>query len=113
MTRDPPLLMEVLVVKKPQECAVLELWGNHAAEDLFICASHDRPTLSWCHYNPEGELLTKLIPGAREVKGSLPDEEKEEILLGFAAGDFDALVAKESYGFGLNLQRCSATIPPS
>ncbi len=72
-----------------------------------ICAAHDRPTISWCHYNPEGDLLTRLIPDARQVHGSLPDEEKEEVLLGFARGDFDHLVAKESYGFGLNLQRCA------
>ncbi len=67
--------------------------------------THDKPCVAWAHLNDESDLLEKLIPGARQVKGSQSEEEKEEILRGFADGDFRALVTKPKItGFGLNWQ---------
>lgn len=64
--------------------------------------------LVWCHLNPEGDLLTKLIPGAVQVAGADPDDVKEERLTAFAKGEIRVLVCKPSIaGFGLNLQHCS------
>ena len=69
---------------------------------------HDQPALVWCHLNPEGDLLEKLIPGAVQVKGSQSDEEKESRLLAFANGEARVLVTKPRIGgFGLNLQHCA------
>ncbi len=73
-----------------------------------LVTAHDRPTVSWCHLNPEGDLLEKIIPGARQVKGAMRDEEKEEIFLAFAAGQLRHLVTKPQMGaFGLNWQHCA------
>jgi hypothetical protein len=68
---------------------------------------HKEPALVWCQYNQEGELLTKLIPGAVEVAGRHSDEEKAERLNGFAKGEFRVLVTKPKIAcFGLNYQHC-------
>ncbi len=62
----------------------------------------------WCHLNPEGDLLEKIIPGAVQVSGSDSDEEKEERFLAFANGQIKTLVTKPVCGaFGLNWQHCA------
>lgn len=72
----------------------------------LIC-SHDRPAISWCHFNEESELLAKLIPGAVEVAGKHSDEYKEESLNGFATGKFRVLVSKPKIAcWGMNYQHC-------
>ena len=71
-------------------------------------ATHDKPVVCWCHLNPEGDLLTKLIPGAVQVSGADADEHKEEVFAAFAAGQIRALVTKPTIaGFGLNWQHCA------
>jgi hypothetical protein len=66
------------------------------------------PAVVWCHLNPEGDLLEKLIPGSVQVAGSDSDEKKEEALLGFSKGDFRVLVTKQKIaGWGLNWQHCA------
>jgi len=63
------------------------------------------PAVAWAHLNDEGDLIEKLIPDARQVKGSQSDEEKEDILRAFADGEFRVLVTKPKItGFGLNWQ---------
>src|SRR5690606_26480753 len=52
-------------------------------EKVAELVSHDRPALVWCHLNPEGDLLERLIPDAVQVSGSDPDEVKEERFLAF------------------------------
>jgi hypothetical protein len=77
-----------------------ETAARHAIE-------HDGATVLWCHLNPEGDLLTKMIPGALQVSGSMPDEMKVERLLAFQRGDLRVLVTKPKIGcFGLNWQHC-------
>jgi hypothetical protein len=71
-------------------------------------ATHDRPVVCWCHLNPEGDLLTKLVPGAVQVSGADADERKEEVFAAFSAGQIRALVTKPTIaGFGLNWQHCA------
>jgi hypothetical protein len=68
---------------------------------------HDQPAVAWCHLNPEGDLIEKLVPGARQVSGSQSDEEKEELLTAFAAGELNKLVTKPTIaGWGHNWQHC-------
>lgn len=70
--------------------------------------SDDQPALSWCHLNSEGDLLTKLIPGAVQVSGKDSDEAKEEKFLSFINGESRVLVTKPSIGaLGLNFQHCA------
>ena len=68
------------------------------SEDKWIC---------WCDLNDESSALTKSIPDAVEVTGSMSNQAKEEKLKGFTNGDYRVLVSKPSLaGFGLNWQHC-------
>jgi hypothetical protein len=61
----------------------------------------------WCHLNPEGDKLERLISDAKQVSGSMPDEQKEERLLAFQRGELRILITKPKIGcFGLNWQHC-------
>lgn len=67
------------------------------------------PIVWWCNLNAESEAVTRDL-GAVEVRGSEPDEAKEEKLLDFSEGRFDRLVTKPSIcGFGMNWQHCAET----
>ena len=77
--------------------AVLEKVGNTG-----------KPAVVWCDWNPEGDLLEKIIPGAKQVSGSMKDEEKEETFNAFSNGELRVLVTKPKIGaFGLNWQHCA------
>jgi len=61
--------------------------------------------VAWCHLNAEGDLLTKLIPGAVQVSGADDPDAKEEALIAFGRGDIRVLVTKPKIGaWGLNWQ---------
>lgn len=69
--------------------------------------NHDQPAIVWCQYNPEGDLLESIIPGAVQVAGCNSDEEKAERLNGFAQGEFRVLITKPKIGaYGMNYQHC-------
>jgi hypothetical protein len=78
-------------------------------EKAAECAtSHASPVLSWCYLNKEGDLLTRMIPGAVQVSGKDSDERKEECFKAFESGEIRALVTKPTIaGFGLNWQHCA------
>lgn len=61
----------------------------------------------WCDLNSESELLTELIGGAVQVRGSDTPDEKAGALRAFAEGKVRYLVTKPSIaGFGMNWQNC-------
>lgn len=63
--------------------------------------------LVWCDLNIESETLCKLIPGAKEIRGSDSAEDKVRRLEEFTNGGLRCLVTKPSIaGFGLNWQNC-------
>jgi len=67
-----------------------------------------QPAVTWCHLNPEGDLLEKLIPDAVQVSGSDSTDRKEEILTAFTRGEIRVLVTKPKIGaWGLNWQHCN------
>lgn len=73
-----------------------------------LVGTNGTPTVSWCHLNAEGDLLERIIPGAKQIKGSMDDDQKEEYLIGFQSGEIKHLVTKPKIGcFGLNWQHCS------
>jgi hypothetical protein len=73
--------------------------------------AHKNPAVIWCHMNDEGKLLAKSIPGAREICGATPDDEKEEIYNDFATGKQRVLVIKPKIGaWGLNWQHCAHVV---
>ena len=66
------------------------------------------PIVLWCHLNPEGDLLEKLIPDSVQLSGKDSDDKKEGILSQFARGEIRALVTKPILaGWGLNWQHCA------
>lgn len=72
---------------------------------------HDRPAVVWCHLNDEGNLLAKMIPGAKQVKGGDSDDEKESAYASFADGSTRVLVIKPKIGaWGLNWQHCAHVV---
>jgi hypothetical protein len=74
-----------------------------------LCEGHER-SVSWCQLNDEGDLLERLIPGCRQIKGAQSDEEREEIYEAFASGQLKKLSIKDSIGaFGLDWPHCNHT----
>ena len=83
-------------------------------EAIQIANSTDKPVIVWAKQNIESTHLTKHINGAVEVTGSMKDEQKKKLLLGFAHGDFRVLVTKPKIAqYGLNYQHCSIQVFPS
>lgn len=84
---------------------------RHRVEMAAELATHDKPVTVWCETNEESAALAKLIPGAIEVHGSLDPDEKERRLLGFADGQYRAIVTKPKLaGFGVNWQHCAHAV---
>ena len=74
-------------------------------------ANHDKPVTVWCETNEESAMLSKMIDGAIEVRGDLDADEKERRLLGFADGQYRAIVTKPRLaGFGVNWQHCAHAV---
>lgn len=74
-------------------------------------ANHDKPVTVWCETNEESAYLAKAVHGAVEVHGSLDPDEKERRLLGFADGQYRAIVCKPKLaGFGVNWQHCAHAV---
>lgn len=72
-----------------------------------LVAAHDRSVV-WCHLNPEGDLLEKLIKGGKQISGATPDEAKEEIYEAFSSGELKRIITKPVIGaWGLNWQHCA------
>ena len=84
---------------------------QHRCEKTAALANHDKPVTVWCETNEESTLLAKLVNGAVEVRGDLDPDEKERRLLGFASGDYRAIVTKPKLaGFGVNWQHCAHAV---
>ena len=84
------------------------------AKSIEIANSTNKPVIVWAKQNVESEYLSKNIKGAKEVTGSMKDEEKKKLLLGFANGDFRVLVTKPKIAqYGLNYQHCNIQVFPS
>lgn len=74
-------------------------------------ANHDKPVTVWCETNEESAMLAKMVQGAVEVHGALDPDEKERRLLGFADGQYRAIVTKPKLaGFGVNWQHCAHAV---
>lgn len=62
----------------------------------------------WCDTDYEADAVMARIPDAVEVRGSMPDQVKEDRLVAFSDGHIRVLVTKSSIaGFGLNWQHCA------
>ena len=73
----------------------------------IVNSQPDENFIIWIRHNEEGEMLRKLIPEAKEVKGSDTNEYKEKTLLGFGNNEFRILITKTKIAsFGMNYQNC-------
>jgi superfamily II DNA or RNA helicase len=73
--------------------------------------NHNQSAVVWCHMNQEGDLLEKIIPGARQIAGRTPDDEKVELYEAFASGQLAKLIIKPKIGaWGLNWQHCAHVV---
>lgn len=73
-----------------------------------LTAYTGEPFVMWCHLNPEGDLLEKLMPDAVQVAGCDPDEKKEEAYEAFQSGQSRGIITKQKIGgWGLNWQNCA------
>jgi len=81
---------------------------NERCEAVAEKVNHGSPALVWCQYNAEADLLEKIIPDAKQIKGADSDDQKEKSFLNFVNGDLRVLITKPKIGaFGLNFQHCS------
>lgn len=73
-----------------------------------LTANTGKPFVVWCHLNPEGDLLEKLMPDAIQVSGADRDEAKEEAYEAFVTGQSRGIITKQKIGgWGLNWQHCA------
>lgn len=80
---------------------------NERCEKVCELLDHDRPSIAWCHYNEEGDLLEKMIPDCVQIAGRHSLDEKEEKLIAFSNGQIKRMVTKPKIGcWGLNWQHC-------
>lgn len=74
----------------------------------IVKAEPDEPWLLWAGLNAESEALTRSIPGAVNVSGTMTPEEKADKLMAFADGGIRYLITKPSIAsMGLNYQHCA------
>ncbi len=72
---------------------------------------HGSPAVVWCHRNNEGDLLEEIIPGAKQVAGKTPDDEKEARYQAFSDGELRVIIIKPKIGaWGLNWQHCAHVV---
>lgn len=84
------------------------------SKTIELANSTTEPVIIWVKHNQESTHLSRMVAGAKEVTGSMKDDKKKELLLGFANGDFRVLVTKPKIAqYGLNYQHCNNQIFPS
>ncbi|MDX2265415.1 MAG: DEAD/DEAH box helicase [Hyphomicrobiales bacterium] len=74
----------------------------------LVAAEPGEAWIVWCDTDYEADALAARIPGAFEVRGSMPADAKEERLVAFSEGQARVLITKPSIaGYGLNWQHCA------
>lgn len=105
--RDEDALFDVPAVGLHEERAELRHTIRERCEQAAELLDGAKSAIAWCHLNPEGDLLARLIPGAVQVAGSDSTDSKEEKLGAFTRGEIRVLVTKPKIGaWGLNWQHC-------
>lgn len=84
---------------------------DERCEFVADLVNHDRPAIVWCHLNAEGDRLEEVIPDAKQICGSMSDDQKCERFEAFIDGQLRVLVLKPKIGaWGLNLQHCNHVV---
>jgi len=83
---------------------------NRCEKAVELSSGHET-SVYWCNFNDEGDLLERLDKNAYQIKGSMPLEKKEDMLLAFSKGEIKKLITKPKMtSFGLNWQHCNHTV---
>lgn len=106
-TLPPGQLFEVEAIGLHEERSETRRTIAERCEKAAELLSDAECAVAWCQLNDEGDLLTRLLPGAVQVSGADSIDQKEEALIAFARGEIRFLVTKPVIGaWGLNLQHC-------
>ena len=85
--------------------------AERVIQSAEIANGHNGAVIVWCERDDESEALTKAIPDAIEVKGSMDMDAKEAALEAFTLGQRRVIVTKAKIaGFGLNWQHADCQI---
>ena len=107
-TLAPGMLFPLAATNRSEELEELRRTIQERCETAAELVDHDRPAMLWCHLNPEGDLLAKLIHDAEQISGKTSDDQKEELFTAFRTQQLKKLVIKDKIGaWGLNCQHCS------
>lgn len=88
---------ELRLTKKERLDEVVKIIKSKPNENFII----------WIKQNEEGDILKKLLPDAKEVKGNDSNEYKEKTLIAFGNNEFKILITKTKIAsFGMNYQNC-------
>jgi hypothetical protein len=83
---------------------------NERCECAVNKANDHKISVYWVNLNDEARIISDLDKAAKEIKGQMSVDEKEEILLAFSNGEINKLITKSSItAFGLNWQHCNHT----
>jgi hypothetical protein len=106
-TRPEGTLFDLPAIGIHEERAEQRRTIRERSEKVAELLTDAESAVAWCQLNAEGDLLTRLIPGAVQVSGSDSAEAKEEALIAFSRGEIRVLVTKPVIGaWGLNWQHC-------
>jgi hypothetical protein len=107
-TKRPGFLIDMPAITLPEQKEERRRTIQERCEMVAELVKHDRPAIVWCHLNPEGDLLAKLIKDSVQVAGKDSDSAKELAFSRFEAGGVRVMITKpEIAGFGLNWQHCA------
>lgn len=85
--------------------------AERVAKSADIANNTSGPVVVWCETNDESTALTKAIPDAIEVSGSMNVDQKEAALDAFTFGERRVIVTKPKLaGFGLNWQHAATVV---
>lgn len=78
------------------------------AVGAIVAADPSEARILWVDTDYEGEAVRATVPSAREIRGSMTIDQKEEVLAAFEAGEIKHLIAKPSMcGYGLDWSHCA------
>lgn len=110
---DPPegMLFNIPALGLAEERAERKRTLKERCEYAAQLVDHDNPAVIWCHTNPEGDMLERIIAGSAQVAGKTPDAKKIELYEAFQSGELRVLIIKPKIGaWGLNWQHCAHVV---
>jgi hypothetical protein len=74
----------------------------------IVAAEPDEPRILWVDTDYEADAVKAAVPSARDIRGSMSIDQKEEILGAFETSQIRQLIAKPSMcGYGLDWSHCA------